>query len=68
MSNDTSHKDGILSYAVIGLGLVIALAGLANVLPTYGVLPRIGPFPVEWFRPLFFWLCVIIFIVSYNFV
>jgi len=64
MSNDTSHKDGILSYAVIGLGLVIALAGLANVLPTYGVLPRIGPFPVEWFRPLFFWLCVIIFIVA----
>ncbi|MEM7268730.1 MAG: TRAP transporter fused permease subunit [Pseudomonadota bacterium] len=46
------------------IGLAIALFGLANVLPTYGVLPRIGPFPVEWFRPLFYWLCVIVFILA----
>ncbi|MBR9865527.1 MAG: TRAP transporter fused permease subunit [Oceanospirillales bacterium] len=48
-------------YSVFGLitGLAIALAGLANVLPTFDVLPRLGPFPVEWYRPLFFWLCIL---------
>lgn len=40
------------------LGGMLALAGLANVLPSYGVLPRIGPFELEWFRPTFFALCV----------
>lgn len=46
------------------IGLIIALVGLANVLPTYGFLPRIGPFPVEWFRPLFYWLAMIAFFLS----
>ena len=48
-------------YSLFGLitGLAIALAGLANVLPTFDVLPRLGPFPVEWYRPLFFWLCIL---------
>ena len=50
--------------ALFAIGLVIALLGLANVLPTYGVLPRIGPFPVEWFRPLFFWLAILVFIAG----
>ncbi|EEX13397.1 trap transporter, 4tm/12tm fusion protein [Citreicella sp. SE45] len=45
------------------MGLVIALAGLANVLPTYGVLPRIGPFALDWFRPLFYWLCFLSFLI-----
>lgn len=44
--------------ALVGAGLFIALIGMANVLPSYGVLPRIGPFPVEWFRPLFFFACI----------
>ncbi|MCW1950690.1 MAG: hypothetical protein KIH44_004905, partial [Octadecabacter sp.] len=42
--------------------MIIALAGLANVMPTYNVLPRIGPFPVEWFRPLFYWLSILVFL------
>ncbi|WP_432695704.1 TRAP transporter permease [Marinobacterium sp. YM272] len=44
------------------VGLVIALIGLGNVLPTFDVLPRIGPFPIEWYRPLFFWLCIMAFL------
>lgn len=51
-------------YCVFAIGLVIALAGLANVLPTYDILPRIGPFPVEWFRPLFFWLSILVFLAG----
>ena len=41
------------------IGLVIALLGLLNVMPTYDVLPRIGPFELSWFRPFFYWLCVL---------
>ena len=37
-------------------GLAVAIIGLVNVMPAYPGLPRLGPFPVEWFRPLFFWL------------
>ncbi|WP_235829924.1 TRAP transporter permease [Frigidibacter oleivorans] len=48
--------------AVYVVGLVIALIGLANVMPTYNVLPRIGPFAVEWFRPLFYWLAILVFL------
>lgn len=44
------------------VGLVIALIGLGNVLPTFDVLPRLGPFPIEWYRPLFFWLCILAFL------
>ncbi|WP_419907254.1 TRAP transporter permease [Hoeflea sp.] len=47
----------------VATGLLIALIGLANVLPTYDILPRIGPFPVEWYRPLFYWLCILSFIL-----
>ena len=60
----SSIASRIAGYSVFVIGLTIALAGLANVLPTYGVLPRIGPFPVEWFRPLFFWLAILVFLAS----
>lgn len=54
-----AHKNiNISEKALFGLGLAIALLGLANVMPTYGVLPSIGPFPIEWFRPLLFSLCI----------
>ncbi|MEX2321950.1 MAG: TRAP transporter fused permease subunit, partial [Saccharospirillum sp.] len=45
------------------VGGVLALVGLINVLPSYGFLPRLGPFELEWFRPFFFTLCVVIGIV-----
>ncbi|MEO1677296.1 MAG: TRAP transporter fused permease subunit [Pseudomonadota bacterium] len=64
MSGATNGASRIAGYSVYVIGLVIALAGLANVLPTYGVLPRIGPFPVEWFRPLFYWLSILVFLAG----
>jgi TRAP transporter 4TM/12TM fusion protein len=48
-----------LQVALWIVGGVLALTGLINVLPTYGFLPRLGPFELEWFRPFFFTLCVI---------
>lgn len=39
-------------------GLLVALAGLLNVLPTYDLLPRIGPFELSWFRPFIYWACM----------
>ncbi|WP_305984459.1 TRAP transporter fused permease subunit [Roseibium sp. MMSF_3544] len=64
MSGANEHAIRPTGYLVFIIGLVIAIAGLLNVLPTYNVLPRIGPFPVEWFRPLFFWLCVLCFLAA----
>lgn len=52
-----------LQKALWIVGGLLALAGLINVLPSYGILPRLGPFKIEWFRPFFFTLCVIIAIM-----
>lgn len=46
------------------LGLSIALIGLSNVMPTYGILPRIGPYELNVFRPGFYLLCVLVVLVS----
>lgn len=64
MTGDTSGAARIAGYSVFVIGLAIALAGLANVMPTYNVLPRIGPFAVEWFRPLFYWLSILVFLAG----
>lgn len=39
-------------------GLLVTVAGLLNVLPTYDLLPRIGPFELSWFRPFIYWACM----------
>ncbi|MEM7464379.1 MAG: TRAP transporter fused permease subunit, partial [Pseudomonadota bacterium] len=64
MSDNETNTSRVAGYSVYVIGLIIALAGLANVMPTYNVLPQIGPFPVEWFRPLFYWLSVLVFIAG----
>ncbi|MEM9231643.1 MAG: TRAP transporter fused permease subunit [Pseudomonadota bacterium] len=61
MSGNVTGAPRIAGFSVFAVGLVIALMGLANVMPTYNILPRIGPFPVEWFRPLFYWLSILVF-------
>jgi len=64
MTEAPNTASRIAGYSVFAIGLAIALAGLANVMPTYNVLPRIGPFPVEWFRPLFYWLSILVFLAG----
>ena len=64
MAPDATGLSRFTAASVFATGLIISLAGLANVLLTYGVLSRIGPFPVEWFRSLFFWLCILVFLTG----
>ncbi|MBM7070421.1 TRAP transporter fused permease subunit [Actibacterium sp. 188UL27-1] len=45
--------------ASLATGLAIAAIGLLNALPSFGVLPQIGPFPIDWFRPTFIGLSVL---------
>ena len=45
------------------LGIVVAVYGLANILPAIGDF-RLGPFPMHWFRPTFFALCVAMVLVD----
>lgn len=54
LDSDSVSNRSILYTTALLLGLFVAIIGLLNVLPSYGVLPRIGPFPVGWFRPLFY--------------
>ncbi|MFC6673446.1 TRAP transporter permease [Marinobacterium aestuariivivens] len=58
-----SNRINKLQYLIWVLGGLLAFLGLANVMPGYASIPRIGPFELEWFRPLFFFLCVAIAIV-----
>lgn len=59
----TGGQKKALGGASMAVGLAIALLGLGNVMPTFGVLPRIGPFELEWFRPFFYWLCFLSFLI-----
>ncbi|MEW5422843.1 TRAP transporter permease [Amorphus sp. 3PC139-8] len=55
----------LLQAALAATGLFVALAGMANVLPSFGNLPRIGPFAIEWFRPLFFFASIVAVILAH---
>lgn len=48
-----------MNRLIMLIGLVIAVLGLLNVMPTYGVLPRIGPFDLSMFRPGIYFLCIL---------
>lgn len=52
----TRDLQRIASVVSLVAGLAVAVVGLLNVMPAYSGLPRLGPFPTEWFRPLFFFL------------
>lgn len=45
-------RSGLTDRLAIALGLAIALFGLTHSLPTLGVLPRMGPYPLQWYFPL----------------
>lgn len=53
-----------LAALIFLFGLFIALIGILNVLPAWGPMPRVGPFPVEWYRALFFFACMMIVILT----
>lgn len=45
-----AERTGGAQKAALGLGLIVAAIGLANAMPAFGPLPRLGPFPVEPLR------------------
>lgn len=50
-------------WLAFALGMAVAFYGLSNVLPAIGDF-RLGPFPMHWFRPTFFALCVALVLVN----
>lgn len=51
VSQDQSQR--IIRYAAFIIALIIALTGVVNSMPTYGIIPPIGPFPAVVLRPIF---------------
>jgi TRAP-type uncharacterized transport system fused permease subunit len=54
MDAETSHSRGarLIGYLVFTVALVMAVTGIVNSMPTYGVLPAFGPFLSVIIRPL----------------
>ena len=62
---NTSLAATMQKWIAFALGMVVAFYGLANVLPAIGDF-RLGPFPMHWFRPTFFALCVALVLVDMS--
>lgn len=60
---NTSFVANLQKWLAFALGISVALYGLSNVLPAIGDF-RLGPFPMHWFRPTFFALCVALVLVN----
>ncbi|WP_136657615.1 TRAP transporter fused permease subunit [Nitratireductor sp. XY-223] len=61
MQDGPSTSDALPRWTVAAAGLCaasMAVFGIANALPTWGFLPRIGPFPSELVRPIMFGLAI----------
>ena len=54
-----SRTAALARLGLLALGLVVALYGMANVMPAIGSF-RLGPFPMEMFRSSFFALCTLL--------
>ena len=59
----TSLAANLQKWLAFALGIAVAFYGLSNVLPAIGDF-RLGPFPMHWFRPTFFVLCVALVMVN----
>jgi len=60
---NTTFVANLQKWLAFALGISVALYGLSNVLPAIGDF-RLGPFPMHWFRPTFFALCVALVLVN----
>jgi TRAP transporter 4TM/12TM fusion protein len=57
----------MVRYAAFLIALVIALTGVVNSMPTYGLIPPIGPFPAVILRPIFVGAAVFLVLVNSSF-
>lgn len=60
MDKPSSSLPVLAERISLWIGCLLGVIGLVNILPGYGNLPRLGPFALEWYRPFFFTLCVLV--------
>ena len=65
VSPDQSQR--LIRYTAFFVALVIALTGVVNSMPTYGLIPPIGPFPAVVLRPIFVGAAVFLVLVNSSF-
>jgi TRAP transporter 4TM/12TM fusion protein len=65
VSKEQSQR--MIRYAAFGIALIIALTGILNSMPTYGIIPPFGPFPAVVLRPLFVGAAVFLVLADSSF-
>lgn len=65
-SSDNQSQQ-LIRIAAFAVALVIALAGILNSMPTYGLFEPIGPFPAIVLRPLFVGAAVFLVLTNSSF-
>ena len=56
-----------IGYAIFAVAAALAVVGVTNSMPTYGIFPRLGPYPAIVLRPLFLGAAVFLVVASHSF-
>ena len=56
-----------VGYAVFAVAAAMAVVGVTNSMPTYGIFPRLGPYPAILLRPLFLGAAIFLVLASHPF-
>ena len=65
--NEAAPARRVLGFAVFAVAAALAVVGVTNSMPTYGVFPRLGPYPAILLRPLFLGAAVFLVLASHPF-
>ncbi len=65
VSQDQSQR--LIRYAAFAVALLIAITGVLNSMPTYGLFTPIGPFPAIVLRPIFVGAAVFLVLANSSF-
>ena len=66
-TNSLSQNQTFIRTAAFTIALFMALIGIVNSMPTYGLFPPIGPFPAVVLRPLFIGAAVFLVLANSSF-
>ncbi len=64
---EAARAGQIVGYAVFAVAATMAAVGVTNSMPTYGIFPRLGPYPAIVLRPLFLGAAVFLVVASHSF-
>ena len=68
--NGQAERDRVrrlVRYAAFAVAAVLAVVGITNSMPTYGFIPRLGPYPAIALRPLFLGAAIFLVLASNPF-